>query len=322
MELSKELRKFNVQLAVLIFTLALYLLLQSPIIGILIALEIFAFVGLEVKEGIKHHGVKHEIVDTVIALVLALVIWYGSSFLLNTQSPLSAVVSCSMLPNLQRGDFVIVQGTEPKVYDISFSQSQSDDFFNGDVSVTSEKFGFNKIVKGSMYSYCTFNINRDSICRSFVSDPYEFKETRGPMDFYYGSCQIKLNGTDLSQPCLERISFDKKIYLTNFSNDVIVYQPSKGDLFALSGDIVHRAFFRITSPSGEHYLIRGDNNPVLDIQIYDYINNLGNHPVSAQQIKGKVLARVPLLGYFKLFISGFFGEPQQCKTQLSFVHVQ
>ncbi|MDO8553538.1 MAG: hypothetical protein Q7S22_01920 [Candidatus Micrarchaeota archaeon] len=321
MEIQKELRKFNVQIAVLIFTLVIYLLLQNPIIGIIIALEIFAFVGLEVKEGVKHHGVKHEIVDTVIALVLALLIWYGSAFLLHTPSPLSAVVSCSMLPNLQRGDFVIVQGSEPNVYEVSFSQSQFNDFFNGDVLVISEKFDFNKTVKGSMYSYCTFNINSDPACKSFVSDPYAFKETRGPMEFYYGSCQIKINGANLSQPCVERISFDKKNYLTNFSNDVVVYQPSKGDLFALTGDIVHRAFFKITSPNGVYYLIRGDNNPVLDIQIYDYTNQLGNHPVPAQQVKGKVLARVPLLGYFKLFISGFFTEPQQCKTQLSFVHV-
>lgn len=321
MELSKELRKFNVQIAILIFTLAIYLLIQSPIVGIFIALEIFAFVGLEVKEGVKHHGVKHEIIDTLVALVLALLLWYGSAFLLHTVSPLSAVVSCSMLPNLQRGDFVIVQGVSPKAYDISMTQEQFNTFLNGDVVATSDKFNFSKSVKGSMYSYCIFNLRQDVICNSFVSEPSAFKEHRGAMEFQYGACSIKMNGTSFSQPCVEKIVFNEKSYVTNYSNDVIVYQPAKNELFSLSGDIVHRAFFRIDAPDGVYYLPRGDNNPVLDLQVYDYSRQMGNYPEPESHIKGKVLARVPLLGYFKLFISGFFSEPQQCKTQLGYEHV-
>lgn len=319
MEIGKELRKFNVQIAVLVLSLAVYLLTQSPLVALLIAVEIFGFVALEIKDGVKHHGIKHEVIDTLVALAVALAIWYGSAFLLNTSSPLSAVVSCSMLPNLQRGDFVIVQGVRPVAYELAFTEKQMNDFLNPEVLISASD-GSTKKVSGSMYSYCTFNA-ADPLCQQFVSNPTAFKESRGSLDFYYTACPLQTKDGLRYQPCIEKVVFDGKVYLTNYSHDTIVYQPEKTDLFALSGDIVHRAFFVINSPKGNYYLQRGDNNPVLDVQVFDYQRQLGNSPVSAGNIKGKVLGRIPLLGYFKLFISGFFSEPAQCKTQLSYEHV-
>ena len=39
------------------------------------------------------------------------------------------------------------------------------------------------------------------------------------------------------------------------------------------------------------------------------------------RLRGKVIGRIPILGYFKLFIQGYFQEDSQCRTQLEFTHV-
>ena len=87
------------------------------------------------------------------------------------------------------------------------------------------------------------------------------------------------------------------------------------------GDIVHRTMFEINADGKVYYLTRGDNNPILDLQVYDYSRDLGNSPVPSGNSRGKVILRVPYLGYFKLFISGYLQEDSQCKTQLKFSHI-
>ena len=57
---------------------------------------------------------KNEYFQTAIMIILMIVIvfgfWYGSQLVLNTQYPALAVVSTSMLPTLNVGDVIIVQG--------------------------------------------------------------------------------------------------------------------------------------------------------------------------------------------------------------------
>jgi len=57
---------------------------------------------------------KNEYFQTVLMIVLMVVVvfgfWYGSQLVLNTQYPALAVVSTSMLPTLNVGDVIIVQG--------------------------------------------------------------------------------------------------------------------------------------------------------------------------------------------------------------------
>jgi len=92
-------------------------------------------------------------------------------------------------------------------------------------------------------------------------------------------------------------------------------------LFSQVGDIVHRAVFRMSVNGQYYYLTKGDNNPILDAQVYDYPDSLGNVPIAQKNVKGRMLFRVPLLGYYKLVISGYFKEDPQCSTQLSYGHV-
>ncbi|NYZ74485.1 hypothetical protein H0O00_05050 [Candidatus Micrarchaeota archaeon] len=325
----KELfRKWPYQAATLIATLALFLITNAVLRGgplgfipillaVLIVVEIFIFVGMEVKEGAQKHGWKHEVVDTIIALAVAVGIWYGMSFVLNTQSPISGVVSCSMLPNLQRGDFVVVQGAPIKAHEISMTQAELDSL-SGASTITSP--AGNTSLEGSLFAYCMMDRKND-LCQAFIKSPETVIEQKGPFTYHYERCDVAVtNGASLTEPCLKSVEFKGKEYLTNFSNDIIVYQPVRGDLFSYVGDIVHRAMFKIDVDGKSYYLTRGDNNPVLDIQQYDYSSGLGNHPPPQENVRGKVIARIPYLGYFKLFISGYFDEDAQCRTQLTFEH--
>ena len=310
-------RKTKFQLAILFGTLLLFLITQSlfgsdrqlqvipTFVAMAIGVEIFVFVGLEVKQGAKKHGWKHEVVDTVVALLVAVAVWFALSFILASETPISGVVSCSMLHNLERGDFIIVQGAEPRGYEISMTKDELDSITDrAQISYD----GNNGSIEGSLFSFCVANRNTP-MCDAFVKNPEQFTETKGPFTYKYERCDITFtNGTAASQPCLTSVAFRGTEYKTNFSHDVIVYQPQPGDLYSVVGDIVHRVFFKINADGETYYLTRGDNNPLLDVQVYDYRASIGNKPVPEQQVRGKVIGRIPFLGYFKLFISGYFQE--------------
>lgn len=283
-----------------------------------IALEILYFVGMEITSGAKSHGWKKELLDTAIALIVAVGIWYGASFLLNTSSPVSGVVSCSMLPNLARGDFVLVQGADVKAYPIAMTDNELKSLTNNPTIFYNGK---NTTIEGSLYSYCRLYAQTEP-CQALINNPESVVEQKGAFSYHYSACPLSFSsGNSLKIPCVSSVDFKGKNYLANFSNDIIVYQPPKGDLYSYVGDIIHRAMFKINVGNKVYYLTRGDNNPILDIQAYDYGNHLLNQPIPSENVRGKTLLRVPILGYFKLFISGYFQEDPQCKTQLEFSHV-
>jgi len=232
-----------------------------PLIGIVIVIEIVYFVSSEIKEGVNRHGWKHEIVDTFVALLIAVGIWYGLSFVLNTSSPISAVVSCSMLPNLQRGDFVIVQGAPIEAYEISMN---SEEFLSLNDRSTINFNGKSASIEGSLIPYCS---GFDSeFCKILRTNPEEVIETKGPFSYKYATCPTKIDdGVDIAQACLESVTFKGTEYLTNFSHDTVVYAPLADDLYlyAVGGDIVHRTMFEIDVEGKKYYLTRGDNNPIL-----------------------------------------------------------
>ena len=339
----KELQKkiFGKEMLILVGTLVLFLITNSligegsswkflpPLLGVAIFAEIFIFVGLEVKQGASKNGWQHEIIDTIVAFCVAIAVWYSMQYLLHTNSPISAVVSCSMLPNLQRWDFVIVQGAAINAYEIQMTRKELDSLSGPSTIQYGENSEKNQTIIGSIYSYCidkkTKGINEE-VCDQFIKNPQNIRETKGALTYTYESCTVERPTGNGVEPCVKSIIFHGQGYLTNFSNDIIVYQPPKGDLYSYVGDIVHRAYFKINvtdsdSADDTYYLTRGDNNPILDLQVYSYDNALGNTPIPASQSRGKVLLRVPYLGYFKLFLSGFFSEDPQCKLQRKFDHV-
>jgi signal peptidase I len=327
-EMDKKLLKNPwIQGGLLVLALILYLISPNDgwrfIFGLAVALIIVGLVVFEVKEGAKEHGWKNEVKDTLITLIAAVVIWYAAQFLLNTTSPVSAVVTCSMLPNLQRGDFAIVQGAPINAYELEMTSAQIEQLKNNDAKFTFD--GTEYSVKGSIYSSCIYSSqqNKPAYCNGLISDPTAIIETKGPLTFYYAACSMAIRdrGT-IVEPCVISVDYNGKNYPIRLTNDVLVYQPNKAEVYSLSGDIIHRAYFKIKEiDTGKYYyLTKGDNNQVLDVQVWDYVRNMGNYPISQEQVKGRLLFQIPYLGYYKLLLSGFFTEPMQCKMQLSYPH--
>jgi len=278
----------------------LYLVSGIWLFGLLIGICIFWVVALEFFSGTKQHGWKNELKETAIALGLALLLWFGAGFVLQTPSPLNAIVSCSMLPHVQRGDMVVLRGDRieaptEKVESIAVIGS-AEVYENGKLAV---------IAKGSTYSYCAMR-QTSELCKRFVSSPQSFVEKNGPLAIGYGKCGIFYPKSGQTQygPCVEWLEVNGRKHYENLSNDVVVYQPNKEEYYSRVGDIIHRAFIKLQTPDGrEYFLTKGDNNPIFDIQVYDEVKGMGNKPVEVERSKGRILLALPYVGYLKLFIS-------------------
>lgn len=313
-EKLEPIAKSNILYFILIASFLLFLITRHPAFGLIIGVSIFALVAVEVAMGVATGGMRKELKEIVIALVVALSIWYGSSFLLNTPAPLDAIVSCSMLPHFDRGDLVILQGGGVTAPALSISKDE----FEKITSTAIVRFdNETKEVNGSIFSYCTQK--KDDICSIFIANPEKFSEEHGPLTFHYSRCTkvFPSSKKEGSIPCISSVEYHGSAIEENLSNDVIVYQPSKDEVYARSGDIIHRALLKLEVDNNTYYITKGDNNPIADMQVFDYTTGTGNRPPSSQQLKGKVVLRVPYVGFFKLFISGMFIEPTGCDSIFS-----
>ncbi len=59
---------------------------------------------------IEEDPLRQDIWDIISFILIAASIYFGLRFLLQTPDPVVTVVSCSMVPNLDRGDFLILKG--------------------------------------------------------------------------------------------------------------------------------------------------------------------------------------------------------------------
>ncbi len=313
--IEKYLSNSYAQIGLLAFFLVLYILTKNSIFGILFAVSLIVTVALEIWGGTKTHGWKHELKDTAITLGGIIVLWFVLTILLNSSVPINAVVSCSMLPNIERGDLILVQGADPIGYEVELTEKELSSL-QAPESIISAGTAGTFVVNGSIYSYCAQH--RENICNLFVSNPELFTEKRGPFTFNYGTCTRHNGNVELITPCVVSVDYAGETYYANMSHDTIVYGPPSGDLYSYTGDIIHRLFFKIRSSGRTYYLTKGDNNPTFDIQSFDYSVLLGNRAPSEEDYKGKILLRIPYLGYPKLFISGFVSETINCGTTLEY----
>ncbi|MFP3950200.1 MAG: hypothetical protein ACLFUZ_03880 [Candidatus Micrarchaeia archaeon] len=313
--LEKYAKNQYVQIGFLAALLALYIITKLSFFGILFAIALIGIVAYEIWSGGKSRGWKEELKDTLVSLAWILVFWLALGFVLNSPVPINAVVSCSMLPNVERGDLIIVQGEEPIGYEAEISPDELSALQSTSVSVHAGSAGQFEL-NGSLYSYCTQH--KDSICSLFAANPELFTEKRGPFTFNYGECMRVSEQAALSTPCVKSVEFRGKTYYTNLSHDTVVYGPPSGDLYSYTGDIIHRLFFRVECEGETYYLTKGDNNPVFDIQAYEYSHMLGNRAPASANYKGRIFFRIPFLGYPKLFISGFFSETVNCDSTLEY----
>ncbi len=315
----ETLEKSNVQFAILLILLAFYLLTKNIIFSVAIALFVIFVVAFEFYVGIKKHGWNYEIIDTLLTIIGALILWFGFQYVMHSPTPISAIVSCSMVPSLNRGDLVLVKGED--FYNITSIHVNSQDvnalysdithFYRKDNNTYKEFFS----TRGSILSFCQATL--EDFCVDFSKHPDEFYETKGNFTFYYGNCVRKLQNGERLEPCLVKIGYKDKNFTINKNNDVLVYRPTSNDLFSLFGDIVHRGYLKLIDENGNvYFLTKGDNNNVLDIQFYSYKYGMGNHPINKKNVLGKVIFRIPYLGYYKLFLSFYFKEDSLCNTRL------
>ena len=81
--------------------------------------------------------------------------------------------------------------------------------------------------------------------------------------------------------------FDEVLAAPPPEGTILVYiSPRSADEY-----IVHRAVERLVDVGGWQFITKGDNNPVSD-----------SRPVPESRVIGRVVGRVPILGYFPLFI--------------------
>lgn len=288
----RELNDSKILWLLLVALFLFYIIFKSFLLAPLIALNVLGIVALELIVGAKTGGLGNEIKETVFAILLAVGIWYGLGFALGTSSPLDAVVSCSMLPALDRGDMLLLQGgqVEAPIVQMSsteWAQANAQGLF------------------GLQCAVCR-DAETDYACLS--NGAGGVAEPSGIFDYSCGLCErADANGRKEFIPCTTGVEVGGTPVNMKRQGESIVYTPRPGDTFARSGEIVHRARFIVQVIDGENYIFtKGDNNNWFDVQI-------GNSPVLEKDVRGRVLARIPYLGYLKLFISGLFSTPAGCE---------
>jgi signal peptidase I len=267
----------------------------APVFAVLVALVMVSLVALEVWIGAKTGGLGNEVKETALAVFVAAVLWYGGGLLLGTSVPLDAVVSCSMLPSLNRGDMLVLHGGEVQAPVVKMSAA--------DWNVVK--------MSGLLKRQCTLCQDGSSLQGCVGDGNGGVAQPSGILDYKCSLCERQDKaGNRTFGTCVTGVEINGKDVDYSKSEETIVYMPKPGDPFAASGDIVHRARFIIEVDGKEYILTKGDNNYLFDAQI-------GNSPVEPAQVKGRALVRLPYVGYLKLFLAGMFGEPAGCDSQFT-----
>ncbi|MFH1056323.1 MAG: hypothetical protein V1717_00805 [Candidatus Micrarchaeota archaeon] len=117
---SSKLFSFKVLGGLLVLSVAGYVLTQS----VLLAFASFALIVLLFFSDFSLDKTwKQNLLELFYALVFAIAAWFALGFVLQTDSPMNVVTSCSMLPNLQRGDLVFIRGGVENVPSLNASFS-------------------------------------------------------------------------------------------------------------------------------------------------------------------------------------------------------
>ena len=66
--------------------------------------------NFSVKINLKKNSLIADIIEFIIVFLLVFIFYKGLGYALHTPDPVLSVVSCSMLPTLQRGDLIVVKG--------------------------------------------------------------------------------------------------------------------------------------------------------------------------------------------------------------------
>jgi len=96
---------------VLVASLAAYILTKLTLFAGTSLLSFLALVLVDAApKKMDKDSLSSTLKETLIAIAVAAAIWVGLCIILQTSSPIDVVPSCSMLPLLERGDLIIIQG--------------------------------------------------------------------------------------------------------------------------------------------------------------------------------------------------------------------
>ena len=289
----------------------------SAIFGIALFMMIVVLIVLEVTLGIEEEGFAKNLIEIGIAVLAVVIFWFALSAVLHTAYPLDVVPSCSMLPNLQRGDLIALHGIQ-NITQISAPK----------ISITKAAYNqFNSSISKEFLSCVAYKISGNQVAVSQIIKPgysiglYENTLAGGQIvqqdqqqgnliQYTCGAQNIVFeNGTVEQEAYTTAVTINGTTIYGDKNNSIVVYATIPVDYFYKLGDsyIVHRAF-AILNVSGNYIVLtKGDNNPGLDIQY-------ANYPANLHFIEGKVVASIPYLGYLKLALSNSFVEPAGCNS--------
>lgn len=305
-------------LLVIVFILYIYYQRVQPlaiVFGVSLFFMIVVLIAFEVVNSVREEGYIRNIAELAIAVGIIILLWFVLKFVLQTNYPLDVVPSCSMLPRLQRGDMVALQG----IGDITQVKAPI-----VDVSRGAYQNMLNNIMNEQLFCVAYNKTNGKTEVSQFLKPGYSIGLYQGSSDggviispnnqsanlitYTCGARKVQFsNGTVEDEVYTTAITVAGTTIIGDNNNTVVVYQTIPGDSFYSIGDryIIHRVY-AIIDAGGDYYMLtKGDNNPGLDIQY-------GNYPANKSYVEGRVIASVPYLGYLKLILSNQFSEPAGC----------
>jgi hypothetical protein len=305
--------------------LACYVLTKSVLFALLCGLSIVGLFVYETYRGVKEGGWKKELEEIIVAVALGVAVWYGGGFLLHTSSPLDSIVSCSMLPHMDRGDMVVLSGSDVNAPLVEVNASDWEQINNS----LQTNFTCGPCTGQAGYTPYNFSICKascgDSCLIAIDGKPVFSGSNNSLFSYNYGLCTLGSSSGDIiNDVCVKSVTIKGETFYENFSNDVVVYEPLANSVF--SGSIIHRVLLKVSVDGELYYLTKGDNNEVLDVQAPSkgveagggkclfFTDATQNKPVPQENVNGKVIFKVPYIGYLKLFLWGYVGEPEGCDT--------
>ncbi|MDE1860544.1 MAG: S26 family signal peptidase [Candidatus Micrarchaeota archaeon] len=309
----------------------LYALWNNAFIGAFALILIVYILFMEFRASLKSRGTKQSLYDIAITIGVIAVIWVVLILVLQTTSPVDVVASCSMLPNLQRGDLVLLHGIG------NMSQFLSSEHVPV-VNVPASTFNSTlSDMSGEWVSYYAYDPADKSMVTSMLRNGYSIGLYNNKCIYTYqylqqyqnyascyvnGSAQegklIQYNFTvsrvaisgqqSANEVVTSPIRINGQPIIENYSNPIIVYSTTSRDFFPKE-DIIHRVYAAIHSGGSYYLLTKGDNNPGLDMEY-------ANYPVNQSDVVGYVVARVPVVGYLKLILSGQLSSVEGCNQTI------
>lgn len=287
----------------LLVFVGIYIIYRST--GPLLFITILIILIIEIVNVLRGDSSKKGILELLIALAAVAIVWGALILALGTSTPLDVVPSCSMLPNLQVGDLILVQNSGIQnihATKINITQNAMNALINN--------------ISNNSYACLAYNPNDPTQVSKYLFPGYKIalykhniqtnifsRDTNQSKNIIHFNCGITQteykNNTKRYMAYTKSITINNTTISENQNNSIVVYKTVPQDLFYKMGDhlIVHRAYAILNVSGNYSVLTKGDNNPGLDIQY-------SNIPPNTSRINGKVIFVIPYLGYIKLALSG------------------